>query len=144
MAQHTDCILPDGAPIGFYGQEKDHLTGQWPTNPSTVIGMNMPGVVYDYKGIKTTRPWYVDVAMAKQQQVYSTILKLHVTKDRANRFKNSWLGMQRAPGPFNFVGYNCATHAALAFVEAGILNDEIPGLDTPDHLYEQLVKAMPG
>jgi hypothetical protein len=52
--------------------------------------------------------------------------------------------MRTSPGSFNIVGDNCSTHASKAFIDAGILTDGIPGLDTPDNLYRQLVTKLPG
>jgi hypothetical protein len=37
------------------------------------------------------------------------------------------------------LGNNCSTHASDAFIAAGITNKGIPGLDTPNNLFKQLV-----
>ena len=37
------------------------------------------------------------------------------------------------------LGLNCSTRASGAFVYAGILKGGIPGLDTPNNLYKQII-----
>jgi hypothetical protein len=138
MAQHADCILADGMPLGFYGVQSPIDKG------SAKAGMGLPGAVWDYPLLKIHRPFYVDLALAKRYNVISTVLVLDVSVTEAKLFKESWDSMKRAPGEFNFVGGNCSTHASLAFVHAGIVSDEIPGLDTPNNLYIQLAAARAG
>lgn len=133
LDQHADCILSNGAPIGFYG------TGG---GSSGSIGMGMSGVVYDYGALLVHRPYYVDAALATRYGVRSTILLVKVNGVEAAAFDAAWASMRASPGGFNIVGNNCSTHASNAFMAAGILSSGIPGLDTPDHLYDQLY-ALP-
>jgi len=133
LEQHADCILSNGAPVGFYG------TGG---GSSGSIGMGMSGVVWDYAGMLVHRPYYVDAAMAARYGVHSTILLVRVSGTEATAFDAAWTSMRSSPGGFNIVGNNCSTHASNAFIAAGILRGGIPGLDTPDHLFDQLY-ALP-
>lgn len=135
LAQHADCILSDGSPIGFYG------TGG---GSSGSVGLGMTGVVYDYPLLLVARPWYVDFASAVAYGALSTTLLVTVTAAQAAAFTAAWTTMKSSPGSFNIVGDNCSTHASKAFMDAGILPGGIPGLDTPDNLYKQLAKALPG
>lgn len=143
MNQHADCILPDGSPIGFFGEGPNRSGGR--TSASSMrVGMNMQGIVYDYGGFQAARPWYVNMADAKAADVLSTVLTVNVSAPVAAKFAAFWKGMAAKPGGFDLLGNNCSTHASAAFVNAGILPGGIPGLDTPDNLYRQLVAKLPG
>jgi hypothetical protein len=158
MEQHADCILPDGEPIGFFGDGGDASSGSsggssgstvnsWANGPSLSLnnsGINMKGKVADYAELKKIRPMYVDVTMAKRYRVKSTVLLLDVSAPQAEVFRKYWKGLQISPGAFNLLGGNCSTHASEAFVAAGIVPSGIPGLDTPDNLYRQLKTVHSG
>jgi hypothetical protein len=136
LEQHADCILPDGSPIGFYGTGNDQSGNS--------IGLRMDGEVWDFAILSSRRVMYVDFASAVGYGAISTTLFVEVTAAQAKAFTASWATMRTSPGSFNIVGDNCSTHASKAFIEAGILKGGIPGLDTPDNLYKQLVKQLPG
>ena len=136
MAQHADCILPDGAPIGYFGEGNDgSLNG---------VGLNMQGVVYDYDALRVHRPYYIQVEGAVSYRVVSTVLLVNVSRGEAERFSAYWDDLKRSPGTFHLVGANCSTHASESFVAAGIVRGGIPGLDTPDNLYRQIVRTRNG
>lgn len=63
---------------------------------------------------------------------------IEVTPREAERFQQTWQALRTRPGSFSLVGFNCASHAALAFAIAGLVGREIPGLDTPDNLFQAL------
>jgi len=134
LDQHADCILPNGAPMGFFGEGND--------NSGNGIGLRMQGVVYDFARMEIERPYYVDRAKALAARVVSTVLLVGVDSAAAKLFKNAWEAMTKEPGDFNIIGGNCASHASAAFIHAKILGKQIPGLDTPDNLYKQLVGAV--
>ncbi len=134
MAQHADVILADGSPCGFYG-EGNGASGNR-------IGMSMQGKVYDYETMRIERPYYVSMDSAVSNRVVSTVLLVKVTARQAAAFGASWKAMALSPGNFNIFGGNCSTHASAAFIDAGLLSDGIPGLDTPDRLYGQLVDTL--
>ncbi len=156
MEQHADCILPGGAPIGFFGEGGDASSGSsgrassgssWANGPSISLnstGINMKGLVADYATMQKIRPFYVDAALAKKYKVISTILLLDVSTAEASRFKQYWQDLKLKPGSFNLLGGNCSTHASEAFVFAKIVAGGIPGLDTPDNLYRQLKAKAAG
>ena len=135
MAQHADAILADGSPVGFYGVGND--------NSGNALGMRMQGIVYDYATMRLNRPWYVDMDQAISNRVISTVLLVTVTSDQAKAFADAWSSMTRAPGSFNILGGNCSTHSSAAFLDAKVVQGGIPGIDTPDRLYDQLVEALP-
>lgn len=149
LAQHADCVLPDGSPIGFFGEPGDHSgsgsgLGSW--NRS---GMNMRGVVYEhddfvekYDGLR--RP-YVDIALARLAEIdlKSTLLIVDAVPPATTLFAEYWNKVKHNPSGFFIVGANCSTRASAAFVYAKLLPNGIPGLDTPDKLYRQLVSELP-
>jgi hypothetical protein len=136
LEQHADCILTDGSPIGFYGTGNDQS--------GNAIGLRMNGEVWDYALLSTRRVMYVDFHSAVAYGAISTTLFVQVTVSQGKAFDAAWATMQKSPGSFNIIGDNCSTHASKAFIDAGILTDGIPGLDTPDNLYRQLVSKLSG
>lgn len=134
--QHADCILSDGAPVGFFGEGND--------GSSNGSGLGMNGVVYDYSKLMKHRAYYVDANTAKGYGIVSTYLIIPVANDQAKRFDEAWQAMRKAPGSFNILGDNCSTHASDAFIASGILSGGIPGLDTPNNLYNQLAYQYGG
>lgn len=133
LAQHADAILADGTPIGFFGE------GQGTSGSGGSTGLGMDGVVYDYPLFQALRPYYVDVNLAKKYKVKSTVLIITITKTEASLFKKYWTTLKIKPGGFSLVGGNCSTHASEAFIYSGIARRGIPGLDSPNNLYTQLV-----
>lgn len=144
MAQHADCILPDGGPVGYFGNEGDGSSGHTSSGGGSSSiswnrsGLNMKGFVAYHPEFLRIRPYYVNLDQAIKYQVLSTVLIVQVTPEQAKIFAQTWKNMHLAPGTFNILGGNCSTHASTAFVEAKILSDGIPGLDTPNNLYLQL------
>ena len=143
LDQHADCILPDGSPVGFFGNGPNR-SGGGNSASSMRMGINMRGVVYDYPAFRAARPWYVNLADAKASGVVSTILTIEVGAALATKFANYWRRLAGTPGGFDLLGNNCSTHASDAFVAVGILRNGIPGLDTPNNLYKQLLRFLPG
>lgn len=133
LAQHADAVLPDGSPVGFFGE------GRGTSGSGAKIGFGMDGVVYEYAQYKVHRPYYVDLDQAKRYKMKSTVLVLTVNENEAILFKNFWVNLKTTPGGFWLIGDNCSTHASDAFIKTGIVNKGIPGLDTPNNLYRQLV-----
>lgn len=144
MEQHADCILPDGGPVGYFGDEGDGSSGRTSSGggSSSVSwnrsGMNMKGFVAYYPEFQRIRPFYVNIDQAMKYGVQSTVLVIQITPEQAKIFTQTWKNMALSPGTFNILGGNCSTHASSAFVEAKILSQGIPGLDTPNNLYQQL------
>jgi hypothetical protein len=130
LEQHADCILSNGAPIGFYGEGND--------GSGNSSGLGMDGIVYDYSALLRKRAPYVDAGIARGTGSISTVLFVQVSAAEAAAFDKAWADMTSDPGSFQILGWNCSTHASQAFRKAGILAGGIPGLDTPDNLYRQL------
>ncbi len=133
LAQHADVILADGSPMGFFGE------GDGTSGSGGSFGLGMNGVVYDNSLFQVHRPYYVDLDEAKKYKVKSTVLIITVTKEEAQLFKSFWVKMQTNPGGFSLVGDNCSTNASDAFISAGISKKGIPGLDTPNNLFKQII-----
>ncbi len=154
MEQHADCILSNGAPIGFFGTGNDGSSGgassgigessRRSANSSNSSGMGMTGVVYDFAGLSRARANYVDMTVARGTGTISTVLFVQVSAAEARAFDRAWADMMADPGSFHILGWNCSTHASMAFRNAGILAGGIPGLDTPDNLYRQLCVEKAG
>mgnify|MGYP006902054197 CR=1 FL=1 len=103
--------------------------------------MGLDGQVYDYAELKTKRKNYVDIETAVESGTITTVLVVNVTREQADKFKKYWMMTDKAPPTFNILGGNCSTRASDSFIYSGILSRKIPGLDTPDNLYEQLVDS---
>ncbi|MDX5628898.1 MULTISPECIES: hypothetical protein [unclassified Brenneria] len=141
LEQHADCILSNGAPIGFYGR------GEGYSNSLGTVGLGMEGYVLTYNDFSSKaygRPYYIDTYEARRYNLVSTVLLVSVSSAEAMLFDAAWNEIKNHPDTFNIVGNNCSTHASLAFVKAGILPSEISGLDTPDQLYRQIVAVKKG
>ena len=136
--QHADCVLPDGSPIGFFGEEGANSGGSVGQGSWNNIYMNMKGTVYDYDLMYDRRRYYVDVAAAKNENIVSTLLVIDLAPPATTSFVNYWSRLKADPKGFHLLGGNCSTRASAAFVYAKILPNGIPGLDTPDNLYRQL------
>jgi hypothetical protein len=130
MEQHADVILPDGSPVGFFGEGNDGSFNK--------SGLGMDGTVYDFSELRKHRPYYIDCATARGYGVLSTFLIFAVSATEAKKFSDYWGGLDKSPGSFNILGGNCSTRASGSFQAAGILSGGIPGLDTPNNLYLQL------
>jgi hypothetical protein len=134
LEQHADCALSDGSPIGFYGEQNG--------GSGNASGFGMQGAVWEYSRLCTERPYYVNFDSAVAYGAISTLLTISVTAPQANAFTDAWDDLKKTPGSFNIAGGNCSTHASYAFIKSGILTDGIPGLDTPNNLYEQLASTF--
>lgn len=148
LAQHADCVLSNGAPVGFFGTGNTGSSGggssgsggssRSSANSSNSSGMGMTGVVYDAAALAANRANYVDLGIAQATKTVSTVLLVQVSATEAAAFDKAWSDMAADPGSFQLLGWNCSTHASQAFRRAGILSGGIPGLDTPNNLYKQL------
>jgi hypothetical protein len=126
MAQHADATLADGSLVGFFGSGGGHS------------GFGMTGVVADKSWFDANRPYYNNADLAKQNGVVSTYCTLKVCPDAAKKFGDAWKNLGSSPPNFSIMGGNCSTRAGGCFQAAGVLNGGISGLDTPNHLFEDL------
>lgn len=145
LEQHADAAKSTGAPVGFFGGE-----GGSGSSGSSVLGILSAAVLFGVKGevfeldeFEEHRPHYVNLGKAIGAGMMSTVLTVRVTTQAATRFDEYWAELKADPKTFSLLGRNCSTRASGAFRHAGILNGGIPGLDTPDNLYKQLVKERP-
>ncbi|WP_295392085.1 hypothetical protein [uncultured Thiodictyon sp.] len=65
---------------------------------------------------------------------------VRVSSSQAERFDDYWNRLTEDPGTFRLLGKNCSTRASGAFRHADILAAGIPELDTPNNLYEQIIR----
>ncbi|NGM20152.1 hypothetical protein G3576_09015 [Roseomonas stagni] len=127
---HADVIMPSGAPVGFFVDVATERRG--------TLGFDVPGQVYGYAAFASYRPAYVNLADATAGNVVSGVLLIQATAREQDLFQRAWQAMRARPGTFTIAGWNCSSHAALAFHLAGLVGREIPGLDTPDNLFHEL------
>lgn len=154
MQQHADCVLSNGSPIGFYGagnagSSAGASSGVGKSSKSSAgssnsSGIAMTGLVYDFAALSRFRANYVDAGIARGTKTISTVLFVQVSAAEASAFDAAWAEMIKDPGHFNIIGWNCSTHASQAFRKSGVLAGGIPGLDTPNSLYEQLCRERQG
>ena len=138
LEQHADCVRSDGSPVGYFGEGGE---GSGYLTSAVLIGIR--GEVYDMDGFAKHRPHYVNAKTARGYGVVSTALIVRVSSAQAERFDDYWDRLSDDPGTFRLLGKNCSTRASGAFRHADILAAGIPGLDTPNNLYKQLVKQRP-
>lgn len=140
ISSHADCLLPGGEPIGYFGaggvQTSGNLSASWHS-----VGLNKKGQVVDYDRLKKVLRRYTDPNIAQATNTVSTVLVMEVDAIEALAFKNYWKNLTDTSDGFRLLGNNCATHASKAFIRAKIISKGIPGLDTPNNLYSQLLKV---
>ena len=135
LEQHADCVRSNGSPVGYFGEG-----GEGSAYVTSAVLIGIRGEVYELDGFKKNRPYYIDAKMARGYGVVSTALVVRVASSQAERFDDYWKRLSEDPGTFRLLGKNCSTRASGAFRHAGILAAGIPGLDTPNNLYKQLVR----
>lgn len=149
---HADCVISTGEPFGFFANEEIPMSGSRTTRRSTAGARALPatldGMVYRYPEYLLNRPFYVDRGQAAAANLMSALLVIDVSDGERMRFEQAWYSMLVDPGMFGLIGLNCATHAAHAFSQAGLLvssasvagldSPEIEGFDTPANLLRQL------
>lgn len=135
LDQHADCVRSNGVPVGYFGE-----AGEGSGYVASAMFIGIRGEVYDMEGFRKNRPYYVDAEIARGYGVVSTALVVSVSSGQAKLFDDYWDSLAANPGTFRLLGKNCSTRASGAFRHAGILAAGIPGLDTPNNLYKQLVK----
>jgi hypothetical protein len=122
---HSDCILPGGAPVGYFG--------------GGIVAAE--GAVFGFSNFAAQRPHYVHLKDAKANRCISTVLVMEVGRQRADQFRNAWLAMRARTDGFTIMGNNCSTHASRACHAAGVTRSpEIQGVDTPTNLYDQIIR----
>lgn len=149
-AQHADCILSNGAPMGFFGEGggQGSSTQNAPSGSSVAASViseasfGLRGEVYDFKEFKEKRPFYVEKEMAAKFGTISAVMRLPVSTQEAKLFDAYWHGLDEKPRNFYLAGGNCSTRAAQAFRTAGLTKRGIPGIDTPNNLWNQLVASQ--
>jgi hypothetical protein len=142
LAQHADCILSTGEPIGFFGGDPAYSGGS-ASGSVNRSGLNLTGFVADYNKLLQIRPYYVNATMAKSYGVISGVLIVDTDAAKAKAFDAFWKSLRNAPGSFSIMGKNCSTRASKAFYTAKITDRGIPGLDTPNNLYLQIKRCAP-
>lgn len=122
---HVDAILPSGEPMGFYSKTFD----------LTAI-VSADGEVKDYALTAASRPQYVSIKDARAKRCPSVALSIPVTRKQADTVTAEWARYRTSAMTYRAAGGNCATYIAEAWETAGIIKGGIPGLDTPDNLFE--------
>ena len=162
MEQHADCILSNGAPMGFFGEGGGNLSsgstsssrggrssGSRPSSADSSssssggsVGMGLDGAVYDFQEMLQKRPYYVNDQQAQTYKVISAVMRIPVSAAAAKIFDSYWTNLDKNPDTFYILGGNCSTRASGAFMAANLLAGGIPGLDTPSNLWDQLLRVF--
>lgn len=132
--QHADCAQSNGNPVGYFGQEGRGLVFSF---RAALIGVD--GAVFNLTDYEMHRPYFVRLNEAKARGTISTALVVSVANGEARLFDDYWRQLKNDPGTFQLLGKNCATRASGAFRHSGILSGGIPGMGTPDGLFDQLL-----
>ena len=98
----------------------------------------MNGVVANKPWFNKYRPEYINADVARRDGVVSTYCTLRVCPDAAKKFGDAWKALGNNPPNFSIIGGNCSSRAGGCFQAAGVLDSGISGLDTPNHLFEDL------
>jgi hypothetical protein len=130
LQQHADATFADGSIVGFFRNPNG--------GSGNSAGFGLSGVVADKAWFEANRPGYVNADKAKQQGIVSTYCTLKVCPSAATAFKAAWDSLKSNPPGFSIIGRNCSARAGGCFESAGALVGGIAGLDTPNHLYEDL------
>jgi Domain of unknown function (DUF4157) len=139
MEQHADVVLPGpGGQMqthGYFGDQANVQGSSAENRAST--GIDIPGIAADMAWFLLNRPAYVELDYAMLVDMKSTLILVKVTKEQALQLDQAWEDLKKDPGTFYILGHNCSTAAAAGFEKADIAK-EISGLDTPDHLFQQM------
>lgn len=164
MDQHGDCILENGAPIGFFGEDFNPMVDIGRVVGESALMSIVPGVgpvlgfalgfgdtytrrkglVRTYHDFRTARPEYVSISEAKAKRQFSAIATVPVSVQEVQDFRSSWQAMRLNPDAFHYLFNNCSTHAAKAFARANIIKPTSETIETPDHLFRYLMKTRSG
>ena len=162
--QHGDCVLENGAPIGFFGEDFNAAVDIGRVVGEAALMSLVPGVgptlgfalgfgdtytrrdglVRTYHGFRTARLEYVSISEAKAKRQLSGLVMVPVSAREAQDFRSSWQTMRLDPGAFHYLFNNCSTHAAKAFARANIISPTSETIETPDHLFQYLMKNRSG
>lgn len=143
LNQHADCLLANGEPVGFFGGGGPYSSGSSSASIRS-IGLNLEGFVADYEMFRREMPHYVVLEVARAKQVWSTVLMIPAQPKQAAMFSHYWRRLTNKRVPFHLLGANCSSYASKAFRAAGLLTSSVPGLTTPDRLYDQLSESYAG
>jgi hypothetical protein len=142
MEQHADVVIPDANgrmnTRGYFGDQ----AGRGSSGSGGSIGMGLPGISADMGWFLQHRTEYVDLELAKLNDVKSSLILVKATRQQAAELTQYWDRLKSDPGTFYILGKNCSTAAAAGFERAHITG-EINGLDTPDNLFQQLRAQYP-
>lgn len=143
FAQHADCVLSSGEPVGFFG-----LAGPGTASASwNSIAMNQRASALGYDHMLENRAAFVDVVASKNKRLYSTILIIsEIDNLKCSLFNNYWWEKKEAEkgsfAPFHLLGRNCSSFAHLSFEELGLLTYSTRGLFlTPNKLFDHLISS---
>jgi hypothetical protein len=136
MEQHADVVFP--GPAGEVETRGYFPKSGAPGGGTTgAAGLDLPAVSADLDWFVDHRPWFVYLEIAKATNLTSSLILVKTTAADAATLSTYWDDLEKDPGAFYILGKNCSTAAAAGFERAHIAK-EITGLDTPDHLFEQL------
>ena len=131
MAQHADCALSNGAPIGYFGEpagggSSDRLpssiggSGRSGMGSTNLSGMSRVGAVYDYRALRRECEADVELGAAQGSNTVSTALliatKLLVHVDTIKKTSTGLFGLGNSP---SVAGYQPDPHTMRGQVISG-------------------------
>lgn len=142
--RHLDVLLPGGRIVGFNvsTDEVDFIK---------YVFRHTPGTVRELEELKRIRKHYICAETAQNcsykgrngLRMVTVWARFRVTPQQARELVSAWDRMAENPPEFRLWGKNCASRAAEAFVEAGILPWGLPMLDTPEALLHRVLSFYP-
>ncbi|GHV19145.1 hypothetical protein AGMMS49959_03210 [Planctomycetales bacterium] len=143
--RHIDTLLPDGEIYGFNTAAAENSIAE-------NLLFRTPGVVRDTARMRAERPYYLDLAAARDfcrdgkchLHAVTDWVKFNVTPAQAAALRRAWQELRARPPEFRLSGMNCATRAMACFARAGILPPVgIPGIDRPENLRQIVRRYYP-
>lgn len=144
--RHIQVLLADQGIVGYNKMPQDISFFRYAFTKT-------PGQVRDLEILKNLpeRRHYIDAFYAQDAEYHGESgykmvtdwIKFNVTPQQASALEKSWLELQQDTPKFRLFGLNCASRAAEMFVKAGILPHGLPGLDTPEAVYERIKEYYP-
>ena len=84
------------------------------------------------------RPWYTE---DRAGRVLSTICQIEVCPKQAAAMRCELKQLESNPGKFDIVGWNCSSRDCEVLSAGGVLQNGIPGLDTPQDFQDALTSV---
>lgn len=137
MFRHIDTLLADGSIVGF------NTAG--PCNALIRAFVGTDGAVRRNDWMVGDQAHNADIEAARNFHFEGVLMpfvtlwvRIPVTPRQADALAEAWVEMEKDPPFFRLLNRNCATRAAQALVQAGIIPRGIPSIETPGNLMREM------